>query len=314
MSIDGVGMKMTSMIPRSRISLAHFGARQRVIAPVLLGQMARPAISIGDALATSPGGSGNVLALVEIRAGRDNEVFAQERRRRDMLRWVAGLEYGADIRRRMSVTLRMTANAASSVRDAVAETEATSLVLEWPTIASPRRHGLSDLSRQLLPDRATDILFVRSKFSHQAIAPRSILASIRGGPSARAVASTAATLADAYGSSLTLVHIRTDSQHPDRSRREWASFEQIVEEIDRASTMVQLRHNESPARGILEAAEGHDLVIIGARLSPSNPGAVVGRELLRMVRNLECPVVMVRPRSSPPGDSRRLHAANGHGS
>src|SRR6266705_2109681 len=125
------------VIPRHRFVFPHIGARPRVLAPVLMGQMARPAISIGDALASSAGGSGNLLALVEIRAGRDNEVFAQEQRRRDMLHWVAGLEYASDVRRRLSVTLRMTANVASSIRDAVVESEATSLVLEWPTTASP---------------------------------------------------------------------------------------------------------------------------------------------------------------------------------
>jgi nucleotide-binding universal stress UspA family protein len=305
---------MTSLIPRSRVLLAHVGTRPRVITPVLLGQLARPTISIGDALVTSAGGSGNLLGLVEIRVGRDSEVFAQDQRRRDMLRWVAALEYSAEIRRRMSVTLRMTANPASSVRDAVAETEATCLVLEWPAIKSARRHGLSDLIRHLLPDRATDILFVRSNTPHQPIAPRSILASIRGGPGARKVAATAAMLADVYGSALTLVHIRTDSQHPDRSRREWASFEQIVDEIDRPSTIVRLHHNDSPARGILEAAEGHDLLIIGARLSLANQNALVSRELLRMVRNLGCPVVMVRPRHALPMSSARPNNANGHSS
>ena len=62
------------MIPRSRVFFKHLGTRPRVIAPVLMGQMARPTISIGDALAAAPGGSGNLLALVEIRAGRDNGV------------------------------------------------------------------------------------------------------------------------------------------------------------------------------------------------------------------------------------------------
>src|SRR5438445_501466 len=104
-----------------------------------MGQMARPAISIGDALASSPGGSGTLLGLVETRAGRDNEVFAQEQRRRDMLRWIGGLEYGGDVRRRFSVTLRITANAASSIRNAIAETETNSLGLEQPGLASPRR-------------------------------------------------------------------------------------------------------------------------------------------------------------------------------
>src|SRR5438445_13769295 len=116
-----------------------------------MGQMARPAISIGDALATSPGGSGSVLGLVEIRAGRDNEVFAQDQRRRDMLRWVAGLEYPGDGRRRLSLRLRITANLASSIRDFAAENETTRLVLEWPTVSSAPRHGLIDLSPDRLP-------------------------------------------------------------------------------------------------------------------------------------------------------------------
>jgi nucleotide-binding universal stress UspA family protein len=300
------------VILRSRVHFSHLGTRMRVLAPVLMGQMARPAISIGDALASSPGGSGNLLGLVEIRAGRDNEVFAQEQRRRDMLRWVAGLEYVGDVRRRLSVTLRMTANAASSIRDAIAETEATSLVLEWPTLESPRRHGVSDLIRHLLPDKGINIAFVRSNAPDRAIAPQSIMASIRGGPSARVVASTAAALADAYGSALTLVHIRTDSQHPDRSRREWESFEQIVQEMQRPSTIVRLHHHHDPAAGILEEAAGHDLVIIGSRLNPSNPNALVGRQLLRVVRQLQCPVVMVRPKHVAGPDLVRPIAANGH--
>lgn len=294
--------------------MPHLDTRPRLLVPVLMGQMARPTISVGDALATSPGGSGNLLALVEIRAGRDNEVFAQEQRRRDMLRWVAGLEYGGDVRRRLSVTLRMTANAASSIRDAVAEYETTRLVLEWPTLASPRRHGLTDLTRHLLPDRGMEVLFVRANplQLNQAITPRSILAAIRGGPSARLVASTAAALADSYGSALTLLHIRTDSQHPDRSRREWETFEQIVDELHRPSTEVRLLRQEDPVAGILGAAADHDLVIIGARLNPASPNVLVGRELQRMLRRLERPLVMIRPKHFSPPDSAHPISANGH--
>ena len=286
------------MIPRHPALAWQLDTRPRVLVPVLMGQMARPAVSIGDALATLPGGSGTVLALVEIRAGRDHEVFAQEQRRRDMLRWVAGLEYSGDVRRRLSLTLRMTANAASSVRDAAVENETTSLVLEWPTVESARRHGLTDLARQLLPERGTDIILVRSSphAPDQAIAPRSIVAAIRGGSSARVVAGIAGALADAFGSSLTLLHVRTDSEHPDRSRREWESFEQIVEEMRRPSTDVRLHRHFSAAAGILEEAAGQDLVIVGSRLDASRPGDVIGRDLQRVVRQLESPVLLIRPK------------------
>src|SRR5205814_5093726 len=136
---SGVGGR-SSVIPTSRVHYSNLGTRPRVLVPVLMGQKARPAISIGDALASSPGGSGTLLGLVEIRTGRDNEVFAQEQRRRDMLRWMAGLEYDSDVRRRLRLSLRMTANPASSVRDAAAENEVTSMMLEWPTVESGRRH------------------------------------------------------------------------------------------------------------------------------------------------------------------------------
>jgi nucleotide-binding universal stress UspA family protein len=293
----------------SRVTFDHADTRprMRILVPVLMGQKARPVISIGDALAISPGASGTLLALVEIRTGRDNEVFAQEKRRRDMLRWVAGLEYDSDVRRRLRLSLRMTANAASSVRDAAAENEVTTMVLEWPTVESARRHGLIDLTRQLLTDHGFDLMFVRAnaRTPDQAIAPRSILASIRGGPSARAVASTGARLADAFGSSLTLLHVQSDTQHPDRSRREWDSFEQIVEELRRPATHVRVVRHDSPAAGILEEAAGHDLLVIGSRLNQPSAGALLGREIDRMLRRLDASVVMVRAKAVAPFLSNR---------
>jgi len=305
--------RLRDVVLTSRIGFAHADTRprMRILVPVLMGQMARPVISIGDALAISPGASGTLLALVEIRTGRDNEVFAQEQRRRDMLRWVAGLEYDSDVRRRLRLSLRMTANAASSVRDAAAENEVTSMVLEWPTVESARRHGLIDLTRQLLTDHGFDLMFVRAnpRTPDLAIAPRSILASIRGGPSARVVASTGARLADAFGSSLTLLHVQTDTQHPDRSRREWDSFDQIVEELRRPATQVRVVRHDSPAAGIREEALDHDLIVIGSRLNPSGAGALLGREIDRMLRRLDASVVMVRAKAVAPFISNRQ--ANG---
>jgi nucleotide-binding universal stress UspA family protein len=285
-----------------------------VLVPVLMGQAARPIISLGDALASSPGGSGHVLALVDIRAGRDNEVFAQQQRRRDTLLWLAGQEYSNDVRSRMGLSLRMTANVASSVRDAVAEYGTTVLVLEWPTTASSRRHGVIDLTRQLLPDGTTDLLFVRSnpRVQNQVIAPRSILATIRGGPGARAVAFTAAALADVFGSVLTLLHVQAGTQNPDRSRREWQSFEAIVDELTRPATIVTLRRRDTVAPAILEEAAGHDLVMMGSRLDPARPNMLIGRELDRMMRHLDSPVLLMRVKSSIRSEPARPSSLNGN--
>jgi len=301
------------LISRRQIFSPQLQTRRRVLVPVLFGQFARPIISLGDALASSPGASGHMLALVEIRSGRTNEVFAQEHRRRDTLLWLAGLEYSNDVRRRMGLSLRMTANVASSVRDAIAEHSATTLVLEWPTTTSSRRHGLTDLTRQLLSDDTTDLLFVRANLrtQKQAIAPRSILASIRGGPGARAVAFTAAALADAFDSVLTLLHVQTAAQHPDRSRREWQSFEEVVEELDRPGAIVTVRRRATAAAAILEEAALHDLVMIGSRLDPTRPNMLIGRELGRMLRHVDSPVVMMR--TKPPWRSETVSPGSANG-
>ena len=302
------------MISRRHVYASPLQTRPRVLVPVLVGQSARPIISLGDALASSPGASGHMLALVDIRSGRDGGLFAQEQRRRDTLLWLAGQEYSNDVRRRMGLSLRMTANVASSVRDAIAEYGTTVLVLEWPTTSSTRRHGLADLTRQLLPDGATDVLFVRSnpKAQNQVIAPRSILATIRGGAGARAVAFTAAALADAFGSVLTLLHVQTGSQHPDRSRREWRSFEEIVEELSRPATIVTVRRRDAAAPAILEEAAGHELVMMGSRQDPARPNVLIGRDLDRMLRHLVAPVVMMRVRSAGRPEPPRLGSSNGH--
>ncbi len=48
------------MVLTSRVRIAHADTRprMRILVPVLMGQMARPVLSIGDALAISPGASG----------------------------------------------------------------------------------------------------------------------------------------------------------------------------------------------------------------------------------------------------------------
>ena len=94
--------------------------------------------------------------------------------------------------------------------------------------------------------------------------------------------------------------MQTDTQHPDRSRREWDSFDQIVEELRRPATQVRVVRHDRPAAGILEEALGHDLIVIGSRLNQSRAGALLGREIDRILRRLEASVVMVRAKAVAP--------------
>ncbi|HYM65744.1 MAG TPA: universal stress protein [Patescibacteria group bacterium] len=269
--------------------------------------MAKPIVSIGDALLAFPGASGSLLALIEADPTISGSVATNMERRHDMLRWIAGLEYSRELPRRMNVTLRVAADVVGYLRDVVAETESTTVVLELPTATSPRRHRLAALASQMAIDPPADLLFVRSHSGSlgREIAPRSILVPIRGGPSARIVIATASAIASAFGSALTLLHVESDFQHPDRSRRERRAFERIVDEMDRPSTAVNLVRGEAPARIILERSAGHDLVIMGSWLNPERPSVLVGRNLMRAVNRMRCPVIVVRSNRAAGGTPPR---------
>ncbi len=287
------------MIATRRVVVPELGPRPRLLVPVLKGQNAPAIISVGDALLATPDASGSVLALVELR-GPGAGVVTQEARRRDLLQWLAGLEYGREVRRRLKITVRVSADVVRSVREAIAETAATRLVVEWPTVTSPRRHRLAVLARGLLAEHTLDTLFVRPApgQAQAPIAPRSIVAALRGGLGARAVAATAAALADAYGSRLTLLHVQSDGEHPDRSRREVETFEAIAAGLHSPPAALRVRHAESAATAILEEAAQHDLVMIGSRLDATRPDELVSRSLMRKVRNVSGAVIMLRPKQA----------------
>ena len=91
------------------------------------------------------------------------------------------------------------------------------------------------------------------------------------------------------------------------------AVDKVVDELHRPSATVRVHHHENAAAGILEEAIGQDLVIIGSRLNPSTPEVPIGRELQRIVRQLECPVLLVRPKHLAPIQPARHLAANGRG-
>jgi nucleotide-binding universal stress UspA family protein len=303
-------------VAERRSVLSELDVRPRVLVPVLKGQMARPIVSVGDALLAFPGASGSLLAIVEADPTVPGSLAPQSERRRDMLRWVAGLDYDGLQKRRLNVTLRVAADVVGYIRDAVADTESTTLVLQLPTALSPRHHRLNAMVAQLAVGLPADVLFVRSDVysPDRAIAPRSILVPIRGGPSARVVAATAAALADSLGSALTILHVQSDSQHPDRARRERRNFVRIVDEMRRPTTIVRYVHGDVPSKRILEEAAGYDLVIIGSWLNPLQPQVLVGRGLMRTVHRLRCPVVVVRPKNSDRRSDVEETAKSGPGS
>jgi hypothetical protein len=52
--------------------------------------------------------------------------------------------------------------------------------------------------------------------------------------------------------------------------------------------------------------------MMGSRLDPSKPNMLIGRDLDRMLRHLDSPVVMLRIRSAARPEAARVSAANGH--
>ena len=57
--------------------------------------------------------------------------------------------------------------------------------------------------------------------------------------------------------------------------------------------------NDLPARGLLEAAEGADLIVVGARGMGGFKGLLLGSVSQQVAQHAPCPVVIVPDRRSP---------------
>lgn len=268
----------------------------RVLVPVIRGQAAAPILSLADAIARSGSARGLVLGLVEISTS-DSPLIAAAERSRALLRWIAATAYGytATDGSRLRIQTRITSDAGRSIREAALETQSDVVVLEWPAATAPRRHRLEAIVRNLASDPPARLVIARLEPGQTGrLAPRSVLAPLRGGANARMALSVAVALAKEAHATLTLLHVYDSHHHPERREREAAEFHDLVQEVRSMDPVVLELVAPDPVAILFGECVKYDAVVLGAHSHESRPGILVGPTLESLVRSLPKTVVLTR--------------------
>lgn len=275
--------------------------RARVLVPIIRGQAAAPLLSLGDAIAHRSSTQGVVLGLVEFPDPQCGLQVAVATRTRELLRWIAATDYERPSveGRRLAVQTRIAADVARGIREAALETESDVVLLEWPWHKSPRRHRLEAVLGNLATDPPANLVIARpDPEADGRLAPRSILAPLRGGTNARLALSVAAALATQADARLTVMHVYDSDHHPDRAQREAVVFHELIQAVRWLDPEVLEVIAPEPAEVLLRAGSEYDAVVIGAHADPGRAGVLVDSALESVVARLPKTVILTRSRDS----------------
>jgi nucleotide-binding universal stress UspA family protein len=271
--------------------------RPRVLVPIVRGQAAAPLLSLGDAIARRGATRGLLLGLVEVPASHGGLQMAVAERARALLRWIAATDYECHSieRGQLNVQTRIAANVAASIREATLETQSDMVLLEWPWQKSPRRYRLEAVLRNLVSDPPAQLVIVRPDPAGKGpLAPRSVLAPLRGGTNARLALTVAAALATQANARLTLMHVYDSNHHPDRAQREADVFHDLVKTVRALDPVVLEFVDPEPAKVLLRVGSEYEAVVMGAHADPAQAGMLVGSALESVVNGLPRTVILTR--------------------
>ena len=156
---------------------------------------------------------------------------------------------------------RVARSIAQGILDTAADEGADLIVLGWRGPTRSRIPSLGPIVDAVLRDAPCDVLVVRGD---DAVPPRRILVPTAGGPHARVAARIAMTLAEAYGTQVTLLGIQTGPATPQQMEE---NRRRVVETLEGLSLERPPEQKVVLASGvvdgIVEEAQEYDLVLLG---------------------------------------------------
>jgi nucleotide-binding universal stress UspA family protein len=265
-----------------------------VLVPATKLSTARGLIEVANALLDRYGGSGTILSVVEVPEARSLSGAALvARRRRGLLRRVAGLEEGRQFR----ADVRTSHSVEQGIREAVSDTGADLVLLSW----EPGRRGGRDTAvGGLTDDPPCDIAFVKEGKSETI---GTVLIPARGGPHARLALKVAEALAARHDAVLTLMHICAEHWSERRRAIENRYFEIIRNSVNYQNVRILQIDAESVEAALLEHGADHDVVIMGAAARDQTSSFVLGRIPTTVAERVDAHVVVVKTREPVTGST-----------
>jgi len=271
----------------------------QVMIPVLRAQTAAPLLDLADALVYWYRGEGQVLGLVEAQStpGLDLRSLMSERYR-SLLQWISANDYRRRPRpmARLNVQVRVTHRISWGIREAVYENSSNLMVIEWPGLASRRRHSLAAVVDDLAEDPPVDLVLMRPDPAMEGseLDAARVLVAVRSGPNALLALRAGAALAGAHGGKLVILHVYDSGNHSNHQAQERAQFRGLVDQLQYQNLEVLERSSENPRLAILEEACLHPVVVLGAQAIRVGSPVLVTAQMARIVRQLPKTVILAK--------------------
>lgn len=266
----------------------------RILVPLVRAQAVQTLIAVGDALAKPQDADGKVLGLVEVPRQPENLANQVVHRRRELLRRIAEQENVRGLPARLGILVRVVHNVPMGIREAVFETGANLVVIEWPGPASPRAGTLTSVVDDLSSSPPADLVFVRpsSRGLDLSGRPLNVVVPIRGGVNARLALTVATRLSSAWGGAMSMLHVVDPSHHPDRRAYDLANA-RATASAQPAATLI-VNETAGIAQAIAAAASAADVVVLGAYSEKGRHPVLVRPELAEAFSAIEGLLILVR--------------------
>lgn len=186
---------------------------------------------------------------------------------------------------------RLSRNIAHGILDTMAEEHPNLVVMGWQARSTPGV-GLGHILDDVVANATCDVAVLRGDWP---ATPGAILVPMGGGPNAPLAAELAQALTQASGGQVTLLNV---VRNPARQRDfddAGALLEQQIAALPSADRLVpKVVSADSPIAGILDEADSHDAVMLGASEESFLDQALFGQVPQRISRDTDSPVAMVR--------------------
>ena len=269
-----------------------------VLIPIGSSMQAEILGRIGAIIASDQGGE--VLALHVVQVPQqlsltDGRIFLKESR--PLLDEAISWAKERDVP--VHTIIRLGRKVAEAVRLTAGENASDLMVLGWPGYTNSSGSVFGSVIDPIVDNPPTDVVVVRYRPWRPL---KKILVPVTGGLNSRMAVKLAASMANAESQedvSLTILHVLplgSNERAEVVGQRALDASQEGVEYDHIETKMVQ---GDDRAIAILDAAEGYDLIVIGASDEPVFRNFMVGTLAERVARDANVTVMMVKRRSSP---------------
>jgi len=268
-----------------------------VLIPVANEEQASELARLGSILAKD--NQGGVLALHVIKVPHhyglsDARMFLREGRK--------PLDHVIGVAREMDVPVHTMIRAGRDVQSAImkttAETASDLIIFGWPGTSGTNERLFGSVIDRIVSNPPADIAILRSRPYDKL---RRILVPVAGGPNGHFVLTTAVALARSTDEETEVVAVHVASPELDQTQAEALANNAFRRAIENEAYPIrtEIVRANTPLEGILQAAEGCDMIVIGATSEPMFRNLLIGNVAEQVADQADCPVLLMKRRSTP---------------